>query len=1061
MAEESKYTADKELKSIKINIDGIQVPDLNFSNTIETLDNVQNENKEESDQVKSEILIAINSDIQYAYFNILNGSSSISNSISAKNKYKKIITDIADKIWEESGYGPGFSPRVTIKLNGSKNPTIDNLKNESYADYKKIFDSCLIDEMKIYYNGLIASENFSKDYDIDDKKFKKAISNVKNYTFKIYNEYQDYISNNCLMVYGKSKECFDWYIGKKNTAWESGRDKGSNNSDVLSRFYDIATESVGGNHYVIKNIGFVPDDNVINKWIDDINKELKQYGLEVNSTVEHVLKRRRESREAQFNGDIIVSKKNKKNSDKPPFEQLKDDLKKGGELETAFKKLFNTQSYDNKNIGNIKKFLKENNTFDIAIEHEFTSPGFIWEYVFRAIKSLLEGGGISDANNAENILKYFKEKTTNILDNEFGNEHPTTIDVNSYYDMYSTMTPRVKLYFRYGKGTGEGVEINNTKYSFIKSLNMTDNGAKKFKIVLYDRDFNTPIDVRNGKKMSLDQIIAKTLNLNSNAYEKTNNASNSGIKKYKIAANNFGDIIGFNAPDSTMGNLVISYGFNEHNTDGSPETYIQGVEKTKIGDAEYLMINGTKYLTGGKDRNGDTLKPRKGRWWHTNTEGDTDTTNKITQLELINSVNSSTSETRNFETLITGYSTRFSEGGIYYEIEAIEYTNSMLNNYKIFQRYTNIVGTPSEVLYSVMKIVEGLFGNEIDVRLSPELAEEGGIYEEEEDVTEEDEESGEETSVGKRIKEVSVSLGTKDALSQYLDSDGSGKITRGKIEDNLKQSKAKMYKSVASLLNDLCAVMPARLDKDSSMEEVTVQDENGDSKKVSNERKTYRRFMYTFINNKKTIIFHYQKPRRVRYIRKYEWGPANCKNSVIKSVDIKTENEFSLLSSMTVINSRDKVLDKTIYLRDGTKLETQEDKKGNKFIVQTGNKADYIYSPGNDPLNDEAQIALSYSQCLYQGKITILGDPFYNFDKNMVPYTYPIYLNFRLPYSEIAIYDKYKKTDSEEVANLRTGYSHFMSGYYVVTSIEQNISESGFTTTLGVMSYPGLTKDIL
>lgn len=1061
MAEESKYTADKELKSIKINIDGIQVPDLNFSNTIETLDNVQNENKEESDQVKSEILIAINSDIQYAYFNILNGSSSISNSISAKNKYKKIITDIADKIWEESGYGPGLSPRATVKLNGSKNPTIDNLKNESYTDYKKIFDSCLIDEMKIYYNGLIASEDFSKDYDIDDKKFKKAISNVKNYTFKVYNEYQDYISNNCLMVYGKSKECFDWYIGKKNTTWESGRDKGTNKNNVLSRFYDIATESVGGNHYVIKNIGFVPDDNVINKWIDDINKELKQYGLEVNSTVEHVLKRRRESREAQFNGDIIVSKKNKKNSDKPPFEQLKDDLKKGGELETAFKKLFNTQSYDNKNIGNIKDFLKENNTFDIAIEHAFTSPGFIWEYVFRAIKSLLEGGGISDANNAENILKYFKEKTTNILDNEFGNEHPTTIDVNSYYDMYSTMTPRVKLYFRYGKGTGEGVEINNTKYSFIKSLNMTDNGAKKFKIVLYDRDFNTPIDVGNGKKMSLDQIIAKTLSLNSNAYGETNNASNSGIKKYKIAANNFGDIIGFNAPDSTIGNLVISYGFNEHNTDGSPETYIQGVEKTKIGDAEYLMINGTKYLTGGKDRNGDTLNPRKGRWWHTNTEGDTDTTNKITQLELINSVNSSTSETRNFETLITGYSTRFSEGGIYYEIEAIEYTNSMLNNYKIFQRYTNIVGTPSEVLYSVMKIVEGLFGNEIDVRLSPELAEEGGIYEEEEDVTEENEESGEETSVGKRIKEVSVSLGTKDALSQYLDSDGSGKITRGKIEDNLKQSKAKMYKSVASLLNDLCAVMPARLDKDSSMEEVTVQDENGDSKKVSNERKTYRRFMYTFINNKKTIIFHYQKPRRVRYIRKYEWGPANCKNSVIKSVDIKTENEFSLLSSMTVINSRDKVLDKTIYLRDGTKLETQEDKKGNKFIVQTGNKADYIYSPGNDPLNDEAQIALSYSQCLYQGKITILGDPFYNFDKNMVPYTYPIYLNFRLPYSEIAIYDKYKKTDSEEAVNLRTGYSHFMSGYYVVTSIEQNISESGFTTTLGVMSYPGLTKDIL
>ncbi|MCR5608041.1 MAG: hypothetical protein K6G26_03175, partial [Lachnospiraceae bacterium] len=794
-------------------------------------------------------------------------------------------------------------------------------------------------------------------------------------------------------------------------------------------------ESVGGNHYVIKNIGFVPDDNVINKWINDISKELKQYGLEVNSTVEHVLQARRTSNNAQFNGDIIVSKKNKKNSDKPPFEQLKDDLKQGGELETAFKKLFSTQQYKNKNIKNMEDFLKENNTYDINLNNcKFSSPTGIWFYVFRAIKSLLEGGGISDANNAENILKYFGERVDTKINDRFTGV-PEIVDVNSYYDMYSTMTPRVKLIFRYNKyeykedgktkiGFKE-VEINNTKYSFIKSLNMTDNGAKKFKIVLYDRDFNTPIDIdNNGTKMSLDQIIAKTLNLNNTAYEETNEKfNNDSAKKYKIASNNFGDIIGFEAKGSTSGNLVISYGFGEYNSDEDPGKYLNGIKNTiysaQNSNYEYKEIDGTKYLMKGEytDDKGKkhTVGPRKGRWWHTNAQGSADAEDYITMYDQSQAVNASTAETRNFDTLITGYSTRFSEGGIYYEIEAIQYTDSELNNYKIFQRYTNIIGTPSEVLYSVMKIVEGLFKKSIDVRVSPDLAQEGGIYEEEEEVKEENEENGEETVIGKRIKEVSISLGSKDALAQYLDADGSGKITKGKIEDNLKQSKAKMYKSVSSLLNDLCAVMPPRLDKDASIGEVTVQDENGDSKKVSDERKTYRRFTYTVIpsdtgNKKSTVIFHYQKPQRIKKIRKYEWGPANCKRSVVKSVDIKTENEYSLLSSMTVINSRDKILDKTIYLRDGTRLETQKeetqkDKKGNKFIVQVGNKADYIYSPGNNPFNDESQIALSYSQCLYQGKITILGDPFYNFDKWIIPYTYPIYLNFRLPYSEIAIYD--------------------------------------------------------
>ena len=96
----------------------------------------------------------------------------------------------------------------------------------------------------------------------------------------------------------------------------------------------------------------------------------------------------------------------------------------------------------------------------------------------------------------------------------------------------------------------------------------------------------------------------------------------------------------------------------------------------------------------------------------------------------------------------------------------------------------------------------------------------------------------------------------------------------------------------------------------------------------------------------------------------------------------------------------------------------------------------------------------------------MLGDPFYNFDKYVTPYCYPIYIDFKIPMSEIEIKKRYSnKKDSfeanEEAINATSaGYSHFMSGFYVITDIEQNISENGYLTTLGVMSYPNIAKDI-
>ena len=418
--------------------------------------------------------------------------------------------------------------------------------------------------------------------------------------------------------------------------------------------------------------------------------------------------------------------------------------------------------------------------------------------------------------------------------------------------------------------------------------------------------------------------------------------------------------------------------------------------------------------------------------------------------------------TNKIETIITGYKTKFTEGGIYYTIEAIEYSNNILNNYKIYQRYTNIVGTPKEVLYSVIKIIENLFKGEIKIFLEEELVEEGGIYEDIEEVLEDDSEG--EKTIGSKVKEISVSLGTKDAISMYRDD--AGGIT--KEVSIITRKEAKMYKSVASLLNDLCAVMPAKLDENMSTKDSVIEDEDGNSKKVNEAYKTYRKFKYIALTEGRetNIYFYYQRPRKFEKIRRYNWGPANSRTSVVKSVDISTENEYSLLSSMTVINyGDDGKPNKKLVTRDGGFF----DAKGN-FNVQPGSKADYISSPGNGS-NEEKEIAMSYAQCLYKGKITVLGDPFYIFDKFVTPYCYPIYIDFKIPMSEIDVgkrYESNKKTfgknedDTYRSAKnaTRIGYSHFMSGFYVITDIEHTISETGFTTTLGVMSYPNIPKDI-
>ena len=679
-----------------------------------------------------------------------------------------------------------------------------------------------------------------------------------------------------------------------------------------------------------------------------------------------------------------------------------------------FNKYYNIYNYS----GDLKLYNREN----------------LGKYIKNGLEYLFNNNSIEklNANNA-NIKAYFNDNCGNFL-NEYDSKSgfQEFNDVNNYYDFYSASTPYVSLTFRYRNGEDiQKVKINSVEYPFIKSFNCVDEGVKNFTIKLFDRDFNSLINIYddNGNKIgekTLEQILALSVGIN-NTKQKNDNEET----KYSLTAANYGDVIGTKVSDDMQYNLGIIFGYSETNPKLTQENDTNYLSSNASKNGDYIYAGNTKYYTKNKE------SQRTHRWWETSVEESND--HNRTLSDRVNSPNQTTIRTELIETLITGYQTEFSSAGIYYTIKAIEMSQSELSKYKIYQRYTNIKGTPSEVLYTVMNMVNGIFdGKDGGIKLYIDESCRSGKDIVIEDY-EKEEESKDEDNVNKiqEPKQVQISLGSKDALSMYQDNLSNGL----KEEVSFKNvKKPKLYKSVLSILNDLKAVMPPKVVDSGLMKDVIVTDQDGNSVKAIQKQNAYRRFTYGVqVDGKKVkVYFYYQQPTKFERIRKYEWGPANGKHSVITNVDIKTDNEYALLTSMSTITEKGA----SIISRDGYGTEVL--KKRNASY------ADYIAQPGDSTPLD--QIAYAYSQALYKGSITIMGDPFYCFDKFVQPFTYPIYLDFRLPVSQ---------SWSNSSNTNKIGYSHFMSGFYVVTKITHDINDSGFRTILEVMSYPNITNDVL
>ncbi len=666
--------------------------------------------------------------------------------------------------------------------------------------------------------------------------------------------------------------------------------------------------------------------------------------------------------------------------------------------------------------------------------------------------------------------------------------------------------------------------INSIDHPYIKSLKVEDKGVKKAHIQLFDKDFASyqfgilkPFDTNSTEEVvySLDTLIKRSLMMpeskNEEQKKETYNEQNrdsQDLQEEYLKISKYNETMG-------PGNLRIRFGYCDDN---------QKIPKDDNNDKiyEYFKTNYDLENEIKKEELGKDIR-RTNRWWDVkanksedssvfnwehkinNDKLDSGKTELSTQpAEIVavddnktivadakkrNSTNSTTKMSYLNEYMIVGYKTSLKPNGILYDIDAIEVKNVEVMRKRFLQRYAEVTTYPLEILYILMhvfnenndgKIIKSgiklLFMNEDndfndnpangfnmnfdfsnlkkeDIALLADVKDTVYAYK-----------KGGGVVFDEYLKKATLSFGGETALSNY---------------SNSTEKKPSVYKSVESLMNEFCALCPSK--KDYSEEEPKkATDRDGNEIKTDNKSSVSS---LTWLTAKSKddkdkniyIIFYYKKIRKQQCIKRYIWGPANPYKSIVKDLQIENNNEFAMLSSITSSS-----FDGTGKIKLSTEINTgNSNTNSNQEMEETANTVNTReklkagegfstnYIAGTIEQSDKINTALA--NCMYSGTMTILGDPAMEFNLEIQPYTYPIYIEVLVPIND-AYWDKKINSKFKEYDDIYHGIKlvsgsnqkvHEMSGFYVITSIEHNISTSGYTTILGVSRYPNIEKDVL
>lgn len=296
------------------------------------------------------------------------------------------------------------------------------------------------------------------------------------------------------------------------------------------------------------------------------------------------------------------------------------------------------------------------------------------------------------------------------------------------------------------------------------------------------------------------------------------------------------------------------------------------------------------------------------------------------------------------------------------------------------------------------------------------------------------EETIQELEAGDQKAMIKLTLGGEEAKNNYSDD----KSVNNPI----------YYKTVSSLFSSYTSQCPSYKthndsSKNSTVEEQTYKsvDENGNEivSSVETNNETYRlTWSVIGLDGERPIVgFYYDKPKKQEYLRVYNWGNGNSKQHAIKNLSIQTSSEFGMLNMAAIVNKD---------TGEATSNNSNEDKtyKTSEATSYFSGGAAFVSNVVNNNAEAEALVD-KMTNGIKQGSIEILGDPSLRFQGDITPYTYPIKIDIKL----------------QKDGSWSDGGNYIpcqLSGYYVVSKITHNISSSGYTTTLEVMSYPGLKE---
>lgn len=734
--------------------------------------------------------------------------------------------------------------------------------------------------------------------------------------------------------------------------------------------------------------------------------------------------------------------------------------------------------YDYMNIG---ECIFYNDPYDTAT-HSIPNIELNKDFIFASGETISKEQ-LNDKNFAfmgSFINKYTIADPEN-YNNEVNDVVPSLIKEEKFYNTIAGNTPYVKVWLK-KKGTDEDFEeFDNVTTPFIRNLSIEDNGVKKAKLILWDKDFGSYYS--DGK--SLEMMIREAIGSISQTVDDTKKQSDGeGITEED---QNAIDYLTFKKLDGTnnLTNIKLQIGFADYNqllketnglgmsiygnSDSKRTARAWEMDNNKIANNSTVsVINMYKDSGAGKkivtDENDKTWKIERVNI--SSKEGEKIEEEITRYVQVIRSPDSTTHRTRIMEFTILGYKTKLMDYGIEYELDLIESKAEKTMNYSILQRYEEIKGTPTEVLYMLMRLFnESASGYMTYSPVRIFWADSNSIQEEldyeyynknvAKELTPEFAIPG--TTVN---KEIAISLGGQNAYNNYKKSKSG-------------ENSVLAYKTIEELLNEFCAACPPLIK--SKGNNIQIQTRTGDIQTIENSGgDIVRPLEWTYVNKELAgggtvacVFLHYRTFTKPRKIRQYSWGPGNLGNTVIKSLSIENANEFAVLSAINSfnVNSRKsqckKIVDTEVTAEQNTStwdvatIETKDkveiNEKGLGMLVNrvTGGAV-------------EKEMELAYSNSLYKGTIDILGDPFYSFDEVMIPSSYPIRLDIYVPISEYERKHKGNDEISFGDSSLISGgrRQHYLSGYYVITKISHHISTDGYITTLEVMSYPGIDAQI-